>query len=115
MHLSTTREYILTSTILLTYNFSEFSTAYLVLPYIFQLNMSSISQEDKFTEVTRTHKKRKANNLPTVPGQLKQGSFEPSPGTPVRPRPSHNNTIPLMISGVDDKFKNWKQLKSVPY
>ena len=94
----------------ITYNLSEFSTAYLVLPYIIRVNMSAISQEDEFIEVTRTRKKRKANNSPTLPSQLKPGSSERSPRTPVRPRPSHKNKILVIISGVDDKFKNWRQL-----
>ena len=95
---------------ILTYNFSEFSTAYLILPYNIRVNMSAISPEDIFPEVTRTRKKRKANNSPTLPRQPKPGFSKPSPGTPVRPRSSHKNKIPVIISDVDDKFKSWKQL-----
>ena len=36
--------------------------------------MSSITQEDGFTEVTRGRKKRKASNSPTPPSQPKSGS-----------------------------------------
>ena len=72
--------------------------------------MSAISQEDEFTEVTRPRTKRKANSSPTLPSQPKPGSSEPTPGTPVRPRPSHKNKITVIISGVDEKFKNWRQL-----
>ena len=72
--------------------------------------MSFVRQEDGFTEVTRKYKKRKVSNSPTLPGQLKPGSSEPSPGTPVCPKPRHKNTIPVIISGVDNKSKNWRQL-----
>ena len=74
--------------------------------------MSSVRQENEFTEVTRKHKKRKASNSPTLPSQPKPGSSEPSPGTPVRPKPRHKNAIPVMISGLDEKIKNWRQLTS---
>ena len=45
--------------------------------------MSSATQGDRFTEVTRRRKKRKAMNSPTLPSQPKPGSFEPPLGTPV--------------------------------
>ena len=32
------------------------------------------------------------------------------PETQVCPRPSHKNTIPVIISGVDDKIRTWRQL-----
>ena len=31
-------------------------------------------------------------------------------GTPVRPKPYRKNTIPVIISGVDEKFKSWRKL-----
>ena len=62
--------------------------------------MSSANQEDEFAEVTRGRKKRKASNLPALPSQPKPGSFEPSPGIPVRPKPSYKNTISVIISVV---------------
>ena len=46
----------------------------------------------------------------TLPSQPEPGSSEPSLGTPVRPKPSYKNTIPVTISGVNEKFKNWRQL-----
>ena len=81
--------------------------------------MTSVNQEDEFTEVTRTRKKRKASGSqtlpsqqksPTFPSQHKSGYSELTLGTPVRPKSSFKNTIPVIISGVDTKFKNWRQL-----
>ena len=72
--------------------------------------MSSTTQEDGFTEVTRKHKKRKASGSPTLPSQPKPGSSEPPPGAPVRPKPNLKNKIPVMLSGVDGKFKNWRSI-----
>ena len=69
--------------------------------------MSSTIQEDEFTEVTHDRKKRKASNSPMLPSQSKPGSSEPSPGTP---KLSYKNKIPVIISGVDDKYKAWRQL-----
>ena len=72
--------------------------------------MSTVTQEDEFIEVTRKHKKRKASGSPALPTLQKTGSSELPPETPVRPRPSHKNTIPVIISGIDDKIKTWMQL-----
>ena len=72
--------------------------------------MTSVNQEDEFTEVTRKRKKRKASGSPMLPTLQKTGSSEPPPETPVRPRSSPKNTIPVIISGVDPKFKSWRQL-----
>ena len=72
--------------------------------------MSSVTEWDGFTEVTRGCKKRKASNSPTLPSQPKPGSSEPSLGTPVYPKPSIKNSIPVILSGVDEKFKNWRTL-----
>ena len=72
--------------------------------------MASVSQEDGFTEVARKCKKRKAFSSPTLPALQKPSSSEHPPETPVRPRPSLKNTIPVIISGVDDKIKTWRQL-----
>ena len=72
--------------------------------------MTSVSQEDEFAEVTRKRKKRKASGSPTLPTLQKTGSSELPPETPIRPRPHPRNTIPVIISGVDPKIKNWRQL-----
>ena len=72
--------------------------------------MSSVTEEDGFTEVTRKHKKRKVSGSPTLPSQPKPGSSEPSLGTPVRPKPNIRNTIPVILSGVNEKFKHWRKL-----
>ena len=72
--------------------------------------MSSVNPEDEFTEVTHKCKKRKSSGSPTLPILQKTGSSEPSPEIPVRPQPSHKNTVPVIISGVDDKIKTWRQL-----
>ena len=96
--------------LIFTYNFSEFNFIS-CFTFYFQLTMLSVNQEDEFTEVTRVtrgRKKRKASNSPTLPSQPKPGSSEPSLGTLVCPKPSYKNTIPVIISGVDDKFENWR-------
>ena len=109
---STPREYFTNNHIIiyliLTYNLSDFTIH--ILYYIFQLIMSSANQGDGFTEVTRGSKKRKACTSPTLPSQSKPGSPEPPLGTPVLPKPYKKDTIPVIISGVDDKFKTWKKL-----
>ena len=65
---------------------------------------------DEFIEVTSGSKNRKASNSPSLPGQPKPGCSEPPPGTPVCPKSYRKNTIPVIINGVDDKFKSWKKL-----
>ena len=72
--------------------------------------MSSITQGDGFTEVTRGRKKRRASSSPTLPSQPKPSSSEPPLGTPVSPKPSIKSTIPVTLSGVNEKFKNWGKL-----
>ena len=72
--------------------------------------MTSVSQEDKFTEVTHERKKRKASDSPTLPTLQKTGSSELPPETPIRPRPYPNDTIPVIISGVDTKIKTGDNL-----
>ena len=67
-------------------------------------------KKDGFTEVTRGRKKPKASNSPTLTSQFKPGSSEPPLGTPVRSKPSFKNTIPVILSGVDEKLKNWRKL-----
>ena len=74
------------------------------------LTMSSITQEDGFTEITRGRKKRKASGSPTLPSQPKPGFSEPPLGTPVCPKPNLKNKIPMIPSGVDGKFKNWRSI-----
>ena len=70
--------------------------------------MSSANQGDGFIEVTRGSKTHKVNNSPTLLDQPKAGSC--APGTHLRPKPYRKNTIPVMISGVDKKFKSWRKL-----
>ena len=78
--------------------------------YTYIFATTSVSQEDEFSEVTRERKKRKAISSPTLPALQKPSSSEHPPETLVRPRPSLKNTIPVIISGVDDKIKTWRQL-----
>ena len=78
--------------------------------HIYIFAMTSVSQEDEFSEVTRKRKKRKAISSPTLPALQKPSSSEHPPETSVHPRPSLKNTIPVIISGVDDKIKTWRQL-----
>ena len=70
--------------------------------------MSSISQGDGFIEVTRGnfHKKHKRSTSPTLKNQPKPGYHL---GTPVRLEPYRKNTIPVIISGVDEIFKSWRK------
>ena len=72
--------------------------------------MTSVNQEDEFTEVARKRKKRKAISSPTLPGLQKPSSSEPPPVTPARPNSSYKNTIPVIISGIDQRFQNWRQI-----
>ena len=72
--------------------------------------MSSANQGDGFIEVTRGSKKRKASNSPTLASQPKPGSSEPPLGTLVHPKPYRKNIIPVIISGVDEKFKSLRKL-----
>ena len=65
--------------------------------------MSSTTQGEGFTAVTRGCKKCKASNSPTLPSQ-------PKPGTSVRPKPNLKNKIPVILSCVDGKFKNWRSI-----
>ena len=74
------------------------------------LIMSSVTQEDGFTEVTRDRKKRKVNGSPTLPGQPKLGSSEPPLGKQVRPKPSIENSTPAILSGVNGEFRNWRSI-----
>ena len=69
--------------------------------------MTSVSQEDEFSEVTR---KRKAIRSSTLLTLQKPSSSEHPLETPVRPGASLKNTIPVIISDVDDKIKTWRQL-----
>ena len=74
--------------------------------------MPSVNHEDEFTEVTHKPKKRKATSLPTLPSTLQRNmSSEQPPETPTRPKPStHKNTIPVIFSGIDAKFQNWRSI-----
>ena len=72
--------------------------------------MTSVNQEDEFTEVARKRKKRKAISSPMLPALQKTGSSEPPPVTPAHPKLSSKNKIPVIISGVDKKFQNWRQI-----
>ena len=67
--------------------------------------MSSSTQGNGFTEVTHGRKKHEASNSHTLPSQHKPGSTEPPLGTAVRPKPNLKNKIPVILSGVDRKFK----------
>ena len=73
--------------------------------------MTSVSQEDEFTEVTRKRKKRKATGSPTLSTLQKTGSSEPPPGTPTCPKPAIiKNKIPVILSGIKAEHKNWHKL-----
>ena len=73
--------------------------------------MTSVSQEDKFTEVTHKRKKCKATGSPTLPTLQKTGSPELPPGTPTPPKPAIiKNNIPVILSGIKAEHKNWHKL-----
>ena len=73
--------------------------------------MSSVSQEDEFTEVHRKRKKRKALGSPTLPNLQEARSPEQPPVTPVRPKSSRiPNKIPVIVSGFDSQFKSWRNV-----
>ena len=72
--------------------------------------MTSINQEDEFTEVARKCKKCRAISSPMLPALQKTGSSEPPPVTPAHLESSYKNKIPVIISGVDKKFQNWRQI-----
>ena len=52
----------------------------------------------------------KASGSPTLPSQPKPGSSQAPIGTPVRPKPNQKNTIPVILSGVNEEFRNWRKL-----
>ena len=74
--------------------------------------MPSVNQEDEFTEVTHKCKKHKAISSPTLPSTLQRTtSSEQPPETPARPKPfTYKNTIPVIFSGIDAKFQNWRSV-----
>ena len=72
--------------------------------------ITSFTRKKVFTEVFRGRKKRKASGSPTLPSQPKPGSPEPPLETPVRPKPNIKNTIPVILSGVNEEFRNWRKL-----
>ena len=73
--------------------------------------MSSVNQEDEFTEVARKRKQRKAISSSTLPTLQKTSSSEQPPETPVRPKPSTlTNKIPVVLSGIDKRFKTWRSV-----
>ena len=94
--------------VILTYNFSDLNPISCFIFFFFHI-MSSVG-EDELTEVTRDRKKRKALSSPTLPSQRKSGSSKPPLSSPVNPTSSLKNKIPVIISGVDESFKNWRQL-----
>ena len=95
--------------LIFTYNFSELNPH--ILLYIFKFTMTSVNQEDEFTEVTRKRKKRKAISSPMLPTLQKTGSSVLPPGTPTRPKPAGiKNTIPVIHSGIKEEHKKWRKL-----
>ena len=85
-------------------------TTTLLFTFVILIYNLSVTQGDGFTEVTHGHMKGKASNSPMLPSPPKSGSSESPLGSPVRPKPSIKNSIPVILSGVDKKFKNWRTL-----
>ena len=79
-----------------------------VLYYFLQFTMSSASQGGGFIEVIHGSKKRKASNSPTLPSQALLSPLE----TSVLLKSYRKNTISVIISGVDEKFKSWRKITS---
>ena len=68
--------------------------------------MSSANQEGEFTEVHHKRKKRKTFSSPTLPSTLQRTrSSELPPETPTQPKTSYKNQIPVILSGIDEKFQ----------
>ena len=74
--------------------------------------MSSVNQEGELTEVHRKRKKRKTSSSPTLPSTLQRTrSSELPPETSTRPKTSsYKNQIPVILSGIDEKFQTWRQV-----
>ena len=73
--------------------------------------MSSANQEGEFTEVHGKRKKRKTSSSPMLPSTLQRTrSSELPPETPTRPKTSYKNQIPVILSGIDEKFQTWRQV-----
>ena len=72
--------------------------------------MSTANQGEGFIKVTRGSKKHKTSNSHTLPSQPKSGSSELPLGAPVRPKLYRKNMIPVIISGVDERFKSWSKI-----
>ena len=72
--------------------------------------MSYANQGDGFIEVTRGSKKRRLALHVRFQASPSQALLSPPRGTPIRPKPYWKNTIPVIISGVDKKFKSWRKL-----
>ena len=97
--------------LILTYDFSELNPHILFYIFIFQLTMTSVNQEDEFTEVARKRKKRKATSSPMLPTLQKTSSSEQASETLVRPKPpTFVNKIPVILSDIDKKFKTWRSV-----
>ena len=93
-------------TLLLTYNFSDLKTH--ILFYIIFFN-SSCHLLIKETGSLRVLVEARSVRLATHP-RFQARLFRPSLETPVHPKPYRKNTIPVIISGVDEKFKSWRKL-----
>ena len=64
--------------------------------------MSSVTQEDGFTDIT--------SGTSTLPTQPKPGSSGRPLETPVHRKPNLKNKIPVILSGVNGKFINFKSI-----
>ena len=96
--------------LILTYNFSDLNPISCFI-FLFHLAISSVNQEDEFTEVARKRTKRKAISSPTLPILQKTSSSEQPPETPVRPKTSTlANKIPVILSGIDKQFETWRSV-----
>ena len=82
----------------LIYNFSDFSTHILIYIIISISPCHLLHKEmDSLRLLLDAKSVRPVTHL----------RFRPLPRTPVRPKPSIKNSIPVILSGVDEKFKNW--------
>ena len=69
--------------------------------------MLSTTPGDRFIQVTRGTMKPKASTSPTLPSQPKPGSSEP-----VCDKTLRKNMIPVIIRGVNETFKTWKNYQA---
>ena len=118
VHLAHPGSILLTTTLLFTllsiYIFSDFTTHILfhIILYISSCQLSHKGM-DSLRLLVDARSLRPVTHLrfqASSDQAQKPGFSEPPLGIPVRPKPSIKNSIPVILSGVNEKFKNWRKL-----